>query len=93
MARKRKSVVNNDESWSKDIINLSSAQKRILDDFSQAYRSREQRGDFSQRVCARELRDLSENKTSINQGQLLNKKYIPHANDYSCYQNVGKTDE
>ena len=34
MARKRKSVANDDESRSKDIINLSPAQKRILDDFS-----------------------------------------------------------
>ena len=78
---KKRQPANDDESWSKDIINLSPAEKQILDDFSKAYRIRERRGDFTQRVCARELRDLSENKVGINQGtisRMLHKKYIPH---------------
>ena len=62
MALKKRQPANDDESWSKDIINLSPAEKRILDDFSKAYRIRERRGDFTQRVCARELRDLSDKK-------------------------------
>ena len=64
--------------------------------FSQAYRSREQRGDFTQRVCARELRDLSDNKVGVNQStisRMLNKEYIPHDQTTICYQNVGKTDK
>ena len=70
MALKKWQPATDDESWSKDIINLSPAEKQILEDFSKAYRIREWRGDFTQRVCARELRDLSENQVGINQGTI-----------------------
>ena len=79
MALKKRQPENDDESWSKDVINLSPAEKRILDKFSEAYRTRERRGDFTQRVCARELCDLSENKVGVNRSTVSR---MLHKNKY-----------
>jgi len=59
----------------KDIVNLSLAQKQILDNFLQAYRSQEQQGDFTQQVCAQELHNLLllGNKIGINQEECSTK--------------------
>src|SRR6185437_3002673 len=71
---------NENESWAKNVVKLSATQEQFLKDFIQAYRIREQSCNLTQRICARQLRDLSENKISIQQGsisRMLQKKYIP----------------
>jgi len=74
------SNTNENESWAKNVVKLSTTQEQFLNDFIQAYRIQERSCNLTQRVCARQLRDLSENKIHIQQGsisRMLQKKYIP----------------
>ena len=66
--------------WAKNIIKLSPTEEWLLTDFIQAYKAREKSSNLTQRVCARQLCDLSGNKIGIKQGsisRMLQKKYIP----------------
>ena len=79
--QQQQNLKNNDnESWAKNIVKLSPTEEQLLTNFIQAYKIRERCSNLTQRVCARELCDLSGNKIGIKQGsisRMLQKKYIP----------------
>jgi len=94
--QQQQNLKNNDnESWAKNVVKLSPTEERLLTNFIQAYRIRERCSNLTQRVCARELCDLSGNKIGIKQGsisRMLQKKYIPPTRQANagCYQKVGE---
>ena len=79
--QQRQNLNNNEnESWAKNVVKLSPTEERLLTDFIQTYKAREKSSNLTQRVCARQLCDLSGNKIGIKQGsisRMLQKKYIP----------------